>query len=251
MIINTKKVIACDLDGTLAPSKSVLPEEMSRVIAKILPNYYFAVISGGGFPQFQKQFLFGLNCSKDLYRNLYLFPTMGSTCYVYDYDLDDWKMLYEEKLTDEEREKIITAFKESMVESGIDFTNPYGEIIEDRGTQITFSGRGQNAPLNEKESWDNDRTKRQKIIDILKTKITGFDIKLGGMTSIDVTREGVDKAYAIEKIKKILNVSDDEIIFVGDALYKGGNDAAVKNTDVDYIQEDGPDETIELLKQYI
>ncbi len=71
------------------------------------------------------------------------------------------------------------------------------------------------------------------------------------MTSIDVTRQGIDKAYAIGKIRQLLNVTDDQILFVGDALYKGGNDAAVKKTDVDFIQEDGPLATLELLKQYI
>ena len=39
--------------------------------------------------------------------------------------------------------------------------------------------------------------------------------------------------------------------FVGDALYKGGNDAPVKKTGVDYIQESGPGETIEFLRGYL
>ncbi|KND48157.1 MAG: phosphomannomutase [Parcubacteria bacterium C7867-006] len=249
--MNTKKVIACDLDGTLAPSKSSLSREMSDVIRQILPRYSLAVISGGAFPQFQKQFLFNLDCPKELYKNLYLFPTMGSTCYVYDYEKDDWKQIYEEKLSDEERRDIIQAFKDSINESGLDLEGAYGEILEDRGTQVTFSGRGQNAPIDAKNSWDPDRTKRQILVDLLKSKIPNFDIRMGGMSSIDVTRLGVDKAYAIGKIKSLLNVNDDDIVFVGDALYKGGNDAPVKKTNVDYIQEDGPNETLELLKNYI
>ncbi len=246
-----KKVIACDLDGTLAPSKSSLSKEMSDVICQILPRYTLAVISGGAFAQFQKQFLSSLECPKELYKNLYLFPTMGSSCYVYDYEKNDWKQLYEERLTDEEREHIMQAFRDSIAESGLDLGGSYGEILEDRGTQVTFSGKGQNAPIEVKSIWDPDRTKRQILVNLLKTKIPNFDIKMGGMSSIDVTRLGVDKAYAIGKIKSLLSVNDDEIIFIGDALYKGGNDASVKKTDVDYIQEDGPNETAELLRKYI
>lgn len=250
-MINHKKVIACDLDGTLAPSKSSLSKEMSDILSQVLPRYALAVISGGAFSQFQKQFLSSLDCSRDLYKNLYLFPTMGSTCYIYDFDKGDWKMLYEERLTEEEVSSILKAFDEAINESGLDLSDHYGDILENRGTQVTFSGKGQNAPIEVKESWDPDRSKRQLIIDILKKKIPDFDIKLGGMTSIDITRQGVDKAYAIGKIKNLLNVGDEDILFIGDALYKGGNDASAKKTGVDYIQPDDPENTIDILKEYI
>lgn len=246
-----KKVIACDLDGTLAPSKSSISSEMSDVLCRILGKYSLAVISGGAFPQFQKQFLSGLLCPKDLLKNLYLFPTMGSTCYKYDEESHEWKMLYEERLSPEETKKIMNAFSESILESGFDLSGSYGEILEDRGTQVTFSGRGQEAPIDVKTTWDPDRLKRGLIVSLLKKKIPEFDIRIGGISSIDVTKMGIDKAYAIGKIRKLLDVTDDEIMFVGDALYKGGNDAPVKKTDVDFIQPDDPSDTLELLKQYV
>ena len=98
---------------------------------------------------------------------------------------------------------------------------------------------------------DKDQSKRKKIIEILNTKIPEFEVKLGGSTSIDITRKGVDKAYAIGKIKEILKVSDEDIIFIGDALYRGGNDEPVKGTGVDFIQEEGPNQTLELLSRYM
>jgi len=36
-----------------------------------------------------------------------------------------------------------------------------GELIEDRGSQITYSGLGQFAPLAEKVKWDPDFSKRK------------------------------------------------------------------------------------------
>ena len=48
----------------------------------------------------------------------------------------------------------------------------------------------------------------------------------------------------------MLGVKDEDIIYIGDALYKGGNDASVKKTDVDFIQKDEPKETMEFLQQY-
>jgi HAD superfamily hydrolase (TIGR01484 family) len=250
-MINNKKVIAFDLDGTLAESKSKLTPEMSEVLAKLLEKYYVAVISGGAYTQFQKQFLSSFSAPKEFLKNLYLFPTMGSTCYKYDEESAEWKMLYEERLAQEEIKKIMKAFNESIMESGFDLSGSYGEILEDRGTQVTFSGCGQEAPIDVKTAWDPDRLKRELIVSLLKKKIPEFDIRIGGISSIDVTKMGIDKAYAIGKIRKLLDVTDDKILFIGDALYKGGNDAPVKKTDVDFIQPDDPSDTLELLKQYI
>ena len=248
--MDPKKVIACDLDGTLAQSKSPLTTEMAEVINELLSKYFFAVISGGNFAQFQKQFLPGIVVSDERIKNLYLFPTMGTACYTFDEKKSDWSRLYYEPLGEEERGKIIKAFEDLIKENKLDHVQTYGEIIEDRGTQVTFSALGQQAPVSEKEKWDSDQKKRTEFVEFLKKKIPEFEISIGGATSIDVTKKGLDKAYAIGKIKEIMKVGDNDIVFIGDALYKGGNDSAVKKTAVDYIQEDGPAETLELLRRY-
>jgi len=250
-MINYKKAIVCDLDGTLAKSKSSLTSEMAEVICGLLPKYNFVVVSGGAFSQFEKQFLSSFTCPKELMKNLYLFPTMGSTCYVYDEPQDMWKQVYNEHFTADEKNEIINALDVSIKESGIDLSSPYGELIEDRGSQITFSGRGQDAPIEIKVRWDHGQTKRRELMDLIKQKIPQYEISIGGTTSIDITRKGVDKAYAINKIEELLKVKDDEIIFVGDALFRGGNDAPVKKTHIDYIQTEGPDQTIEILRNYL
>jgi HAD superfamily hydrolase (TIGR01484 family) len=127
----------------------------------------------------------------------------------------------------------------------------FGPLIEDRGSQITLSCLGQRAPIEAKQSWDPEQEKRKKMVTQLKKEIPKFEIRIGGTTSIDITKKGLDKAYAIGKIEELLKVKDDDIIFVGDALYPGGNDEAVKHTGVDFIQEDGPDATLEFLSRYM
>ncbi len=249
--MESKKAIVCDLDGTLAKSKTSLTPEMADVITRLLPNYYFVVVSGGAYGQFQKQFLSSFDCPKDLLRDLYLFPTMGSTCFVYDEKSDSWKQLYDEHFTEVEKREIFDALNSAVAECGIDVSDPYGELIEDRGSQITFSGRGQNAPIEVKVTWDHDQVKRKSIVERLKSKIPQYEISIGGTTSVDITRKGVDKAYAIGKIEELLKVKTEDIIFIGDALFKGGNDSPVKKTGVDYIQADGPEETIEILHRYL
>ena len=247
--MNAKKVIVSDLDGTLTESKSLISREMADVICRLLRKHFLAVVSGGSYKQFQKQFLSGLTCGTLELSNLSLFPTNGSTCYIYE--SGHWKQIYNEPLSDDERSLIIKSLDDAIKESGVDLTGAYGEIIEDRGSQVTFSGGGQDAPIEEKKKWDPEGIKRQAIVNILKKKISQFEIRINSTSSIDITKKGIDKAYAIGKIKELLHVEDDDIIFIGDALYKGGNDSAVKKTAVDFIQEDGPVQTMEFLEQYL
>lgn len=245
------KVIVCDLDGTLAPSKFPIEDSMVEVLDQVLKVSRLAVISGGAYPQYQKQFLSRLNFDKEILKNLFLFPANGTTSYEYDVENESWKKLYEENLTEEEKKQIFEGFKKALDDSDIDVSNPYGILIEDRGGEINFSGRGQEAPLFVKEVWDPDHTKRQRIVLELKKYIPQFEMRIGGMTSIEVTHPGITKAYAIKKIENLLRVSKEDIVFIGDAIFPGGNDFASKETGVECIQVSGPEETKKVLLKII
>jgi len=60
--------------------------------------------------------------------------------------------------------------------------------------------------------WDHDFSKRIKIKAILDTYIPEFSVRMGGTTSIDVTKPGIDKAYGIRKLRDILGIAIDEMI---------------------------------------
>jgi uncharacterized protein YajQ (UPF0234 family) len=116
---------------------------------------------------------------------------LGGLCYTFDTESKVWKQIYDEALSEAERAEIISAFDYAMAKSGVDLSNPFGQIIEDRETQITFSGRGQDAPADVKASWDIERTKRAKIVELLREKIPQYEFHVNGSSSIDVTRVGL------------------------------------------------------------
>ena len=234
-----KKLICFDLDGTLAESKSALDAEMGAILHDLLAVAKVAVISGGDWPQFQKQLLPNLP-HDGLLANLSILPTCGTKFFRYD---SDWIKVYSEDLTADEKAKIVSALKKAVETAGFTVDRVWGEVIEDRGSQITFSALGQQAPLAEKEKWDPDFAKRQKIKAILETVLPEFSVRLGGTTSVDVTRPGVDKAYGIRKLRDLLGISLNEMIFVGDALFPGGNDYPAKEAGVVSIQVRGPSDT--------
>jgi len=242
-----KKLIVFDLDGTLAESKSSLDAEMAKLLGALLGIVKVAVISGGDWPQFEKQLLANLPHDKRL-KNLSLLPTCGTKFYQY---AKDWEKIYSEDFTAGEKKEIISSLKQALGASGFKVEKVWGEVIEDRGSQITFSALGQQAPIEEKKKWDADFTKRKKIKALLDKLIPEFSVRLGGTTSVDVTKPGIDKAYGIRKLRDILGVGIPEMIFIGDALFPGGNDFPAKEAGVVSIRVRDPNETKRVIEAIV
>lgn len=242
-----KKLIVFDLDGTLAESKSSLDAEMSTLLHDLLGIVKMAVISGGDWPQFEKQVLSHLPHDQRL-ANLSLLPTCGTKFFRYS---EVWKKIYSEDFTSDEKGKIVSSFKKTIERAGLKAEKVWGATIEDRGSQITYSALGQQAPLEEKNKWDPDYAKRKKIKVILDTYIPDFSVRIGGATSIDVTKPGIDKAYGIRKLRDILGISLKEMIFIGDALFAGGNDYPAEQAGVISIPVRGPEDTKHVVEAII
>jgi hypothetical protein len=242
-----KKLFVFDLDGTLAESKSSLSPEVAGLLHDLLGVMKIAVISGGSWAQFETQLLARLP-SDDRFENLFLLPTCGTKFYHY---VDHWSKVYSEDLSKKERQQIISALQRALDESGIKVEKVWGEAIEDRGSQITLSVLGQDAPLSVKQEWDPDFAKRKKIAAILEPLLSNFAINMGGTTSIDVTKPGIDKAYGIGKLRDQLGISLKEMLFAGDAVFVGGNDYPVQTAGVDSILVRDPRETARVIQAVI
>ncbi len=259
-----KQIFIFDLDNTLAPSKSAMDGEMVVLIKILLAKgKIVAVITGGQFSQIKKQFLVPLDemvlerrpdssravvegLTVNFLKNIYLLPTCGAAFYAFKNN--GWQAVYENQFSKQEKEKVFNAFEAAFAD--VKHVHPpqiYGELIEDRGTQITFSGLGQSAPKELKDEWDPERLKREKLMKALYGYIGEFDVRIGGSTSIDVTKKGIDKAYGIKKIEEMLNIKKSAMLFFGDAFYPGGNDYPVKAMGIDCIEVKSPEDTKKFL----
>lgn len=243
-----KKFIVFDLDGTITESKSPMDAEMADLFERLLRHLQIAIISGGAFEQFERQ-LPALHCSEEQLKRLFFFPTTGTRFFRYT---DRWEQVYADEMKPEDRQKIKAAFERAFDDIG--YRHPdvlYGEVVEDRGTQVTFSALGQQAPLEAKKLWKETQDRRPEIVAALVKYLPEFEVRIPGLTSIDVTRKGIDKAYGIGKIEELLGATVAEMVFVGDALYEGGNDHAVIRTGVETVAVANPSETKVLLRDWL
>ena len=252
--LKPKKLIVFDLDGTLAPTKSVMDREMGKLMKRLLMAKRVAVIGGGKYQLFQEQFINELMVPKPLLKNLFLFPTTSTAFYRY---ANSWKKVYSHQLSKSERAKIKQTFQKVFKEIG--YSHPkkvYGQVIEDRGTQITFSALGQDVVrvlgkkgIGLKEKWKKENTPvKMKIAKLMAKYLPNFEVRAAGHTSVDVTKKGIDKAYGLKQIEKHLHVKIRDMLFIGDAIFPGGNDYAVVRTGVDYIKVKDPQETKKIIR---
>ncbi|MBI2552265.1 HAD-IIB family hydrolase [Candidatus Uhrbacteria bacterium] len=250
-------LIVFDLDGTLTETKSPMDKEMSGLLKALLKKKIVAVIGGGKYDVFKSQFIGHLRAPTKLLGNLFLFPTTATAFYRY---ASGWKKVYELKLTKREKQAIRKAFQEAFREVG--YVHPkkvYGSVIEDRGTQVTFSALGQEivASLGQrgvelKKQWLAGNKKiKMKLARALQRRLPNLEVRAAGYTSIDVTKKGIDKAYGIRQIEKHLHVPKRQMLFIGDALFPGGNDFAVRRTGVKCIAVSGPKQTKQFIRSWL
>lgn len=218
------QLVMFDLDDTLAPSKSPMDDSMVEVFGRLLDRSMACIISGGRFEQFQVQVLDRLG--DDVNRpNLHLMPTNG-TQYV-RWDGSEWATVYAEYLTDDEKQRTLTTLETGAKELCLWETETWGPVLEDRGSQITFSALGQAAPVDAKKAWDPDGRKKESLRAYAAQRLPDLEVRSGGSTSVDVTRKGIDKSYGARRLMEILDLGVDDILFYGDRLDDGGNDRPV------------------------
>lgn len=241
-------LVAFDLDDTLAPSKSPLPEPVANLLMDLLALRPVCIISGGQFAQFSTQVIGRLPDSPLLGR-LHLMPTNGTR---YDtYVAGAWARQYQHELTPGQRAAALAALETKARELGLWEEETWGPILEDRRSQITFSALGQAAPVEAKQAWDPDGAKRARLRGAVAPLLPDLDVHAGGSTSVDVTRQGIDKAYGIGMLAELLGLDPATILFVGDRLVPGGNDYPVTRLGVQTHAVTGWQDTVDFLRELL
>jgi HAD superfamily hydrolase (TIGR01484 family) len=219
-------LVAFDLDDTLAPSKTAITSRMAGLLVRLLGVVEVCVISGGRFAQFESQLVANLPLDHpDALTRLHLMPTCGTQYYLFRDGT--WVQQYAENLTDAQKAAALAAVETEAKRLGYWEADTWGPILEDRGSQITFSALGQSAPVDAKQAWDPTGVKKSTLRAAVEPHLPDLEVRSGGSTSIDITRRGIDKAYGMRKLAELTGIPFQDMLFVGDRLDPDGNDFPV------------------------
>lgn len=254
------RLVAFDLDDTLAESKSPLEPEMGRLLAQLLSIVPVAVISGGQFSQFESQLLDGLEAASSAqqaafgFGRLHLMPTCGTR--YYRWQDAEWRQQYAEDLSPEARAEALAVLEQEARKLGLwEPARPdaivWGDVLEDRGTQITFSALGQSAPNEAKRAWDPTGARKSSLRDAVAPLLPELEVRSGGSTSIDITRKGIDKAYGMRRLAELSGIPLEHTVFVGDRLDPDGNDYPVLSVGVRGVAVEGPADTLRVISEFL
>ncbi len=234
-----KKVLSFDIDQTLNIAKTPIPDEIAELLTKCLDHFEICPISGQKFDQFMIQIVNRLTeATPEQLAHLHLFVAQGTQYYRYSLEKKEWEKVYDYPLKPEEVEKITNAIETAAKEFGYWEEDKLKEgdiIIENRGSQITFSALGQKADTEAKYAWDPDLEKRKKIQARAKELAPEFDFEIGGTTSVNAFTPGMNKKFGMTHLLKELGVTKEEVLYFGDMTQPGGNDYPVKEMGVETI----------------
>lgn len=247
-----KKVLAFDIDQTLNIAKTPITDETAGILAECLNYFEICPISGQKFDQFLIQIVNRLievaKVTPAQLMHLHLFVAQGTQYYRYNplannndgasYDEKNWEEVYSFPLTKNEVQIISQAIETAAKELGFwesDKLQAGDQIIENRLSQVTFSALGQKAGTEEKYAWDPDCKKRQKIAKRAKELAPDFTFEIGGTTSINAVKPGMNKVFGMTHMMDELKVSRDEILYFGDMTQPGGNDYPVVEMGIETI----------------
>ncbi len=250
-----KKIIAFDVDGTLTASKCPITDDMAFLLKELIKRKVVIAVSGAKFEQFKTQFLppFEQDSSfTPFIHNLKLVTTCGTQRYDYNEIKKEWELTDKEPLSEEVKEKV-KKLLQGIINSGKYEIppNPAGEIVEDRDTQVTFSALGQQAKIKDKSAWDPDQRKRKTIVSVLAPELPEVSMLINAHSSIDIVPKGFNKAVGLMRYLNKIGLDKSDMVYIGDALFPGGNDYSIVEAGIQNIAIKGPEETELLIKKWI
>lgn len=209
------KNIFFDLDNTLTRSRSPITPEMSRLLLLLAKKHEVIVVSGAEAKQIQFQL-------GDALRGKYwVMGQNGNMC-----SDKDGRVLWENKMNWVQKLEVFS-YADRVIRAKLFSYKDKLDLVQDRGCQISYSILGHSEDVSKKEKADPDQAKRQMILKKFPFKNTGVDVKIAGTTCLDFFIKGKNKGSNVAELYKKMKWKKNECLYVGDALFKNGNDESV------------------------
>jgi|TARA_R100000458_G_C8266335_1_gene241358 phosphomannomutase len=245
-----------DMDGTLTDARETISNDVVQTLRLVPPAIKKYLVTGSDMTKIEEQI------PRDILLSLFerVFSCNGTRVWNCNLDMDDEtgsiepELIHKTSLMDFYSEADVNHIINVLLETAFKTHTKIktGTFVEWRDSQINFSVVGRNCTSSQREDyvkWDNKSGEREKIVDQLRKEFKGWGLsfRLGGQISIDITREGWDKTYALKNIKE----SPDQCVFFGDKICKDGNDLDIAMKCGKYHMVDGPADFMLQIQEYL
>lgn len=211
-----------DLDNTICKSKQLVELSMLRELEIMNGSFKIGIVSGAEYSRMITQ--------APLNYVLYMAQNGNET---WDSEVLLWKNELRNK------DQIFQHIVQIATALGVRIEN---DMINDRGSQISFSFVGHHAEQGKKDNFDPDRKIRIALLD--KFPFPGAVI--GGTTCIDYIP--FTKGQNIQRYLDKKKIKQSDCLYIGDAFMPYGNDATVMGV-IPTFQVEPPLGTYNFIKQ--
>ena len=214
------KHVFFDLDKTLTKSRSSLLPDQQELFEKLCAVKDIIVVTGGSTEQIREQI------TPRFDGKYFALPQSGNQA------LDKSGEEFWNEPLDDSQVSAIMEFIEFLKKYFNIKVRDENDIIENRGAQVSYSVIGFHEDVKKKYAFDPDDKKRQAALaahpDALeKLRKKRVDVTPAGTTVFNFIPLGKHKGFNIARFLELKGWEKEECLYVGDALFPGGNDETV------------------------
>jgi HAD superfamily hydrolase (TIGR01484 family) len=233
-----KKYIFFDLDNTLTRSRSPITPSMTKLLLALSKKHEVFVVSGADAKQIATQI------GPKLAGKYWSMGQNGNACIT-----PKGEVLWENKMNWLEKHEVL-AYSYKLFSAKLYPHKDKLDLLQDRGCQLSYSFIGHHEDVSKKEKFDPDHKKRQSVLKKFPFKSKTVDVKIAGTTCFDFFIKGKNKGSNINALLKQMKWKKGECLYVGDALFKNGNDESVIGVIPTQAVRD-PSDTEEVIKKLL
>src|SRR3989338_100125 len=209
-----------DLDDTLTPSRTRMLPEHEGHFGALCERAEVIVVSGAEENQMRAQI-------PDTFNGMYYLLTENGNHAVHKKGTELWSEGFSP-----EQKAIVGRFIDTIHDELALPVSDENDLVEDRGSQISYSLIGHHEALEKKRAFDADGSKRKAILAahpelVQNLEDAGVEVTVGGTTCFDIYLKGRNKGFNVKRLIDHLGWQHEHAIYIGDALEPGRNDESV------------------------
>ncbi len=232
-----------DLDNTLTPSKAHLLPQHAPIFGQLCDAADVIVVSGHGENDIRN------HLGHEFDGRYHVLGQNGNRAVTKSGDL-----LWNRSLSQSQKDATL-AFIDKLRQHLHYEVRDENDLIDDRDSQIAYSLIGHHEAPEKKNAFDPKHEIRLGLLkefseDVEKLKHANVEVRSGGTTVLDFFEYGKNKGYNVAAFIDALQWKKDECLYLGDALFPGGNDETVIGI-IETKAVNGPDDTFIFIKEML